>query len=53
MRLLQSQLYGVTPTDPAIYFAVPAVLLASTLVAATIPAARAARVDPLTALKAE
>lgn len=52
-RFLRSQLYDVAPTDTAVYVAVPAILLATALVAAIVPAIRAARVDPMRALRAE
>ncbi|MGO9262886.1 MAG: ABC transporter permease [Bryobacteraceae bacterium] len=52
-RLLASQLFEVRPTDPATYFAVACVLLATALVACAIPALRAMRVDPLVALRSE
>jgi hypothetical protein len=45
-RLLASQLYGVTPTDPATFAAITALLGASALVAALAPARQATRVAP-------
>jgi putative ABC transport system permease protein len=52
-RFLASQLFGVTPTDPATFAAVAA-LLAIVAVAATIaPARRAALVDPVVTLRSE
>ena len=51
--LLSSQLYGVGPRDPLTYAAVAAVLLAVALLASALPALRAARVDPMIALRAE
>ena len=51
--LLASLLYGVRPTDPGTFALVPAILALVALVAAVIPAARAARVDPIIAMRAE
>ena len=52
-RLMERMLFGVTPTDPATFCAVPVVLLAVALVASLIPARRAARIDPTVALRHE
>jgi putative ABC transport system permease protein len=52
-RLLASQLHGVSPTDPLTFAAVIAVLLAVALLASYLPARRAARLDPMIALRAE
>jgi putative ABC transport system permease protein len=51
--LLASQLWGIAPTDPVSYLAGGAVLLVSALIAVTVPALRALRVDPVRALNAE
>ena len=52
-RSVQSLLFGVTPSDPLTFLAT-AVLLTLTMVAATtIPAMRAARVDPVAALRVD
>jgi len=51
--LLQSLLAGVSPRDPATLAVVAGVLLAVAAVAAIVPARRAARIDPATALRAE
>jgi putative ABC transport system permease protein len=50
-RLLSGLLYGVSPTDPAAYLAAASVLLAVTLLAAYIPARRAAALDPAVTLR--
>ncbi|TAN22696.1 MAG: ABC transporter permease [Acidobacteria bacterium] len=52
-RYLSSLLYGMSPADPVSYFAAVALLIAVTLLASLIPALRAARVDPLPALRQE
>ena len=53
MRALASLLYGVTATDPPTFLAVACVLLAISALASAIPARRAARVDPMAALRHE
>lgn len=52
-RVLGAQLYGVTPGDPATYAAIIGLLLTVALGATLVPARRAARVDPIVALRAE
>jgi predicted permease len=53
MPLMAGQLYGVGTTDPATLAAVPVLLAAVALIACMIPARRAMRVDPVTALRYE
>jgi putative ABC transport system permease protein len=52
-RLMRSMLFGVEPSDPLTLAAVLAVLGAVALLASYLPARRAARTDPLQALRAE
>jgi putative ABC transport system permease protein len=52
-RLLRSQLFGVAPSDPLTFAAVAAVLIVVCMVASFVPAVRAARTDPLVALRQE
>jgi len=52
-RLMTSLLFGVSPTDPLTYAAVTLGLGLVVLAASWIPARRAARVDPVLALRAE
>ena len=52
-RLLGSQLFGVSPTDPATYAAVALAVLAVALLSCLVPAGRALRVNPAVALRAE
>ena len=52
-RLLESLLYGVRPTDPFTFALTAALLIAIGLFASSLPARRATRVDPMTALRCE
>jgi predicted permease len=50
-RYVRSELHGVTPTDPLTVVAAVAALAAVAMAAGMIPAMRAARIDPLRALR--
>lgn len=52
-RLLESFLYGLSPSDPLTFLATAMAILAAAAVASLAPAWRASRVDPLTALRQE
>jgi len=52
-RLLSTFLFGVKASDPAVFVLAPLILGAVTLVAVWLPAARASKVDPIEALRAE
>ena len=52
-RLLAAQLFAVRPLDPLTFTIVPVILFATALAAAYVPALRAARVDPMMALRHE
>ncbi|HXD48234.1 MAG TPA: ABC transporter permease [Gemmatimonadaceae bacterium] len=52
-RVMSGVLYGVSPTDPLTFGGVALTLLTVAALASAVPALRAARVDPLTALRAE
>ena len=52
-RLAATLLFGVSPLDPVSFAAAAAVLAAAVLAAGTIPAERAARIEPMTALRSE
>jgi predicted permease len=52
-RLMKAILFGISPIDPPTYATVAIILLAAAVLASYIPATRAARVDPVDALKAE
>jgi putative ABC transport system permease protein len=52
-RLLTSMLFQVQPNDPWVYLAVAALVGVVTLLASYVPARRAAKIDPLTALRQE
>jgi predicted permease len=52
-RTVESILYGLPPRDPVTFMAAAAVMMATCLFAASVPARRASRVDPIVALRAE
>jgi ABC-type antimicrobial peptide transport system permease subunit len=52
-RLLTSMLFQIKPTDPLVYLSVVTLLGAVALVASYIPAWRASKIDPLTAIREE
>jgi putative ABC transport system permease protein len=52
-RVLEAILYGVSPTDPLVYALTATILLGIAAVASLLPARRAAKVDPMIALRSE
>jgi putative ABC transport system permease protein len=52
-RLIGSVLYGTSPLDPGVFVSVIATLLISATGACLVPAWRAARINPMSALRAE
>jgi len=52
-RLLTGMIHGVQPLDPITYASVAVLLLAVVLAASFVPARRASRTDPTSALRAE
>lgn len=52
-RLVQGLLFNTSATEPAIYLSLSALLLAMAVLACYVPARRAMRVDPMTALRSE
>jgi putative ABC transport system permease protein len=52
-RALENLLFEITPSDPATYAAVCAVLLVAALLACALPAVRAVRADPLAILRTD
>jgi putative ABC transport system permease protein len=52
-RVMRSLLVGVTPTDPLTFGSIGVAFLVVAMLASWLPARRAARVDPITALRSE
>jgi ABC-type antimicrobial peptide transport system permease subunit len=52
-RLMESMLFGVSSTDPLTFVLISLLLIAVAALACYIPARRAARVDPMVALRYE
>ena len=53
VRVLEGELFGVTPTDPSAFAGVAFILGTAALLASAIPAWRAATIDPLVALRSD
>ena len=53
MRAMTSILFGISASDPATYVGITALLSGIAVVATLVPARRAAKVDPMVALRAE
>jgi ABC-type lipoprotein release transport system permease subunit len=51
--MIKSLLFEVTPSDPVTFVCVAVVLSATAMVASYMPARRAARIDPMQALRSE
>ena len=52
-RVIRGLLFNVTPSDPVTFVVVSAILFLVAMIAASVPAHRATRVDPLIALRNE
>jgi ABC-type antimicrobial peptide transport system permease subunit len=52
-RWISSMLFGLSPTDPTTYIVVTLLLIAVAVFACLLPARRAAKVDPMVALRTE
>ena len=52
-KVVESVLFGLSPRDPVVFTAAAIVMVVVSVAAAYVPARRASRIDPLTALRAE
>ena len=52
-QLMNSLLFGVSATDPLVYFLMAALVIIIALIASTIPARRATKIDPMQTLRSE
>ncbi|MBI5386427.1 MAG: ABC transporter permease [Verrucomicrobia bacterium] len=52
-RLMRSHLFGIGPTDAVTFFVVPLMLALAAMLACWLPARRAAKMDPMAALRCE
>ena len=53
LAILTERLFGVSPLDPLSFAAAGAILASAVIAASAVPAERAARVEPMTALRSE
>jgi putative ABC transport system permease protein len=52
-RLMRNVLFGVRPLDPLVFTGAALILFGLAILACSVPALRAARVDPIVALREE
>ena len=52
-RMVSNLLFGISAVDPVTFVVVPLALAAMALLASYVPAVRATRIDPATALRGE